>query len=163
MYSKSTNHSKMPRSATQFHSGKHPDDACTYSAGPEGTRRGFQNSTMKCSGAYRSWDIFATRKRTRCWPHLELSEKLKRRSWRYLRSPVLSLFSTNKNTKFVKTTIYTELFTRRRQKPDKHSTSTYTDWFAQRRWKPEQTTTQRKFWSWTSKANTSRQRRHEQK
>ena len=27
-----------------------------------------------------------------------------------MRSPVLSLFSTNKNTKFVKTTIYTELF-----------------------------------------------------
>ena len=33
------------------HPGKHLDDACTYSAGPEGTRRGFQNSTMKCSGA----------------------------------------------------------------------------------------------------------------
>ena len=51
---KSTNHSKIPRSATRFRSGKHSDDACTYSIGPKGTRRGFQNSTIKCSGAYRS-------------------------------------------------------------------------------------------------------------
>ena len=36
---------------------------------------------------------------------------------------VLSLFSANKNTKFVETTIYTELFTSHRRKPDKHSTS----------------------------------------
>ena len=34
------------------------------------------------------------------------AKELKRRSRRYLRSPVLSLFSTNKNRKFVKTTIY---------------------------------------------------------
>ena len=32
------------------------------------------------------------------------------------RSPVLSLFSTNKNTKSAKTTIYTELFTWKRQR-----------------------------------------------
>ena len=29
---------KIPRSATWFHSGKHLDDACTYSVGPEGIR-----------------------------------------------------------------------------------------------------------------------------
>ena len=29
---------KIPRSAIWFCSGKHSDDACTYSAGPEGTR-----------------------------------------------------------------------------------------------------------------------------
>ena len=50
----------------------------------------------------------------------------------------------DRSRKFVKTTIYTE-------------------WSTQRRWKLEQTTTQRKFWSWTSKVKTSRQRRHEQK
>ena len=43
---------KIPRSTTWFHSGKHSDDACTYSAGHEGTRRGFQNSTMKYSEAF---------------------------------------------------------------------------------------------------------------
>ena len=53
---------------------------------------------------------------------LNTAQKLKRRSWRYLRSPVLSPFSTNKSPKFVKTTFYNELFTRRRRKPDKHST-----------------------------------------
>ena len=91
--------------------------------------------------------FFATREGARCRPHLELSKKkLKRRSWRYLRSPVLSLFSTNKNTKFVKTTIYTKLFTRRRRKPDKHSTdqeslsrqrSTSTGLFTWHRRKPD--------------------------
>ena len=58
--------------------------------------------------------------------------------------PVLSLFSTNKNTKFIKTTIYTELLTSHRRKPDKHSSnqeslsrqqSTYTEfvYMAQRK------------------------------
>ena len=32
---------KILRSATWFRTRKHSDDACTYSAGPEGTRRGF--------------------------------------------------------------------------------------------------------------------------
>ena len=50
---KSTNHSKIPRSATRSHSRKHSDNACSNSARPEGTRRGFQSSTMKCSGACR--------------------------------------------------------------------------------------------------------------
>ena len=50
---KSTNHSKIPRSATRFHSRKHSDDACSCSARPEGTRRGFQSSTMKCLGVCR--------------------------------------------------------------------------------------------------------------
>ena len=59
---------------------------------------------MRVVGKPNTKDVFANRERTRCWPHLELSEKLKR-SWRYLRSPTLSLFSTNKSTKFVKTTI----------------------------------------------------------
>ena len=43
---KGTHHPKISRSATQFHSRKHSDDACSYSARPEGTRRGFQSSTM---------------------------------------------------------------------------------------------------------------------
>jgi hypothetical protein len=51
-FPKSAHHSKISRSATRFHSRKHSDDACFYSAKPEGTRRGFQSSTMKCSGAY---------------------------------------------------------------------------------------------------------------
>ena len=50
---KSTHHSKIPRSAIWFHSRKYSDDACSYSTMPEGTRRGFQSSTMKCSGACR--------------------------------------------------------------------------------------------------------------
>ena len=44
----------IPRSATRFCSRKHSDDACSCSTRLEGTRRGFQNSTMKCSGACRS-------------------------------------------------------------------------------------------------------------
>ena len=50
---KSTHHSKIPRSATWFHSRKHSGDACSYSARPGGTRQGFRSSTMKCSGACR--------------------------------------------------------------------------------------------------------------
>ena len=50
---KGTHHAKISRSATRFRSRKHSDDACSCSARPEGTRRGFQNSTMKCSGACR--------------------------------------------------------------------------------------------------------------
>ena len=50
---KGTHNTKISRSATRFHSRKHSDDACSYSARSEGTRRGFQSSTMKCSGAYR--------------------------------------------------------------------------------------------------------------
>ena len=50
---KGTHHSKIPGSATWFHSRKHLDDTCFYSARPEGTRQGFQSSTMKCSGACR--------------------------------------------------------------------------------------------------------------
>ena len=50
---KSTHHSKIPRSATWFHSRKHSGNACSCSARPEGTRQGFQSSTMKCSGACR--------------------------------------------------------------------------------------------------------------
>ena len=42
---------KISRSATRFRSEKHPDNACTCSARPEGTRRGFQSSTIKYSGA----------------------------------------------------------------------------------------------------------------
>ena len=58
----------------------------------------------------------------------------------------LSLFSTNKNTKFVETTVYTELFTSHRRKLDKHSTnqgslsrhqSTYTKLFIRHKQKPE--------------------------
>ena len=41
---------KIPRSATWFRSRKHSDDACSCSTRLEGTRQGFQNSTMKCSG-----------------------------------------------------------------------------------------------------------------
>ena len=48
---KGTHHSKILESATWFRSEKYSDDACFYSARPEGTRRGFQSSTMKCSGA----------------------------------------------------------------------------------------------------------------
>ena len=44
---------KIPRSATWFRSGKHSDDACSCSTRLEGTRQGFQNSTMKCLGACR--------------------------------------------------------------------------------------------------------------
>ena len=51
LFSKSTHHSKIQRSATWFHSRKHSDDPCSYST--RGTRRGFHISTMKCSGAYR--------------------------------------------------------------------------------------------------------------
>ena len=50
---KGTQHSKIPESATWFHSRKHSDNACFYSTRPKGTRRGFQSSTMKCSGACR--------------------------------------------------------------------------------------------------------------
>ena len=50
---KGTHHSKIPESATWFCSEKYSDDACFYSARPEGTRRGFQSSTMKFSGACR--------------------------------------------------------------------------------------------------------------
>ena len=50
---KGTHHAKISRSATRFHSRKYSDDACSYSTRPEGTRRGFQSSTMKCSGACR--------------------------------------------------------------------------------------------------------------
>ena len=50
-FQKSTHHTKISRSATRFQSRKHSDDACSCSTGLEGTRRGFQNSTMKCSGA----------------------------------------------------------------------------------------------------------------
>jgi hypothetical protein len=49
-FPKSAHHLKISRSATQFHSRRHSDDACFYSARPEGTRWGFQSSTMKCSG-----------------------------------------------------------------------------------------------------------------
>ena len=50
---KGTHHAKISRSATRFRSRKHSDDSCSCSAGSEGTRRGFQSSTMKCSGACR--------------------------------------------------------------------------------------------------------------
>ena len=50
---KGTHHSKISGSALWFHSRKHSDDTCFYSARPKGTRRGFQSSTMKCSGACR--------------------------------------------------------------------------------------------------------------
>ena len=45
-----------PRSATRFRTGKYSDDACSCSARPEGTRRSFQNSTIKYSGTYQSQD-----------------------------------------------------------------------------------------------------------
>ena len=51
--SKSTHHLKFSRSATWFRSKKHSDDACSYSTRSEGTRRGIQSSTMKCSRACR--------------------------------------------------------------------------------------------------------------
>ena len=50
---KGTHHVKISRSATRFRSRKHSDDACSCSTRPEGTRRGFKSSTMKCSGACR--------------------------------------------------------------------------------------------------------------
>ena len=50
---KSTHHSKVPRSATRFHSRKHSDDVCYYSSRPEKAKRDFQSSTMKCSGTCR--------------------------------------------------------------------------------------------------------------
>ena len=50
---KGTHHAKISRSATQFQSRKHSDDACSCLTRLEGTRRGFQNSIIKCSGAYR--------------------------------------------------------------------------------------------------------------
>ena len=50
---KGTHHAKISRSATRFRSRKHSDDACSCSTRLEGTRRGFQNSTMKCSAACR--------------------------------------------------------------------------------------------------------------
>ena len=50
---KGTHHAKISRSATRFRSRKHSDDTCSYLARPEETRRGFQSSTMKCSGACR--------------------------------------------------------------------------------------------------------------
>ena len=62
----------------------------------------------------------------------------------------LSLFSTNKNTKFIETAVYTGLFTSHRQKPDKHSTDqgslpkhqpTYTELFTRHKLKPEKNTT----------------------
>ena len=52
-FKKGTHHAKISRSATQFRSRKHSDNACSCSMRLEGTRRGFQNSTMKCSGACR--------------------------------------------------------------------------------------------------------------
>ena len=52
-FQKSTHHSKIPRSATRFHSRKHSDDVCSYSTRLEGAKRDFQSSTMKCSGACR--------------------------------------------------------------------------------------------------------------
>ena len=50
---KGTHHAKISQSATRFRSRKHSDDACSCSARPERTRRGFQSSTMKCSRACR--------------------------------------------------------------------------------------------------------------
>ena len=41
---------KIPRSATWFRSRKHSDDACSYSARPEGTRRGFQKLNHEVLG-----------------------------------------------------------------------------------------------------------------
>ena len=52
-FQKSTHHSKIPRSATRFHSRKHLDVICSYSTRPEGAKRVFQSSTMKCLGACR--------------------------------------------------------------------------------------------------------------
>ena len=52
-FKKDTYHAKISRSATRFRSRKHSDDARSCSTRLEGTRRGFQNSTMKCSGACR--------------------------------------------------------------------------------------------------------------
>ena len=52
-FKKGTHHAKISRSAARFRSRKHSDDACSYLMRLEGTRRGFQNSTVKCSGAYR--------------------------------------------------------------------------------------------------------------
>ena len=52
-FKKGTLHAKISQSATWFRSRKHPNDACSCSARPERTRRGFQSSTMKCSGACR--------------------------------------------------------------------------------------------------------------
>ena len=53
-FQKDTRHAKILRSTTRFRSRKHSDDACSCSTRLEGTRRGFQNSTMKCSRACRS-------------------------------------------------------------------------------------------------------------
>ena len=62
---KGTHHVKISRSATRFRSRKHSDDACFYLARPEGTRRSFQNSTMKCSGACRCGTHGMPRKKER--------------------------------------------------------------------------------------------------
>ena len=50
---KGTHHAKISRSAARFRSRKHLDNACSCSTRLEGIRRGFQNSTMKCSRACR--------------------------------------------------------------------------------------------------------------
>ena len=58
---------------------------------------------------------FCNQERTRCWPHPELSQKEA--------EDVLSLFSTNKNTKFIETMVYTKLFTRHKHSRDQESLS----------------------------------------
>ena len=45
-----------PRSATWFRTRKYSGNACSCSARPKGTRRSFQNSTIKYSGTYQSQD-----------------------------------------------------------------------------------------------------------
>ena len=52
-FKKGTHYAKISWSATWFRSRKHSDNACSCSARSEGTRRRFQSSTMKCSGACR--------------------------------------------------------------------------------------------------------------
>ena len=58
-------HAKISQSATRFRSRKHSDDACSCSARPKRTRRGFQSSTMKCSGACRCGSHMIPRKEER--------------------------------------------------------------------------------------------------
>ena len=50
---KGKHHAKISQSAIRFRSRKHSNDAFFCSTRLEGTRRGFKNSTMKCSGACR--------------------------------------------------------------------------------------------------------------
>ena len=127
---KSTNHSKTPRSATWFRSAKHSDDACTSRQDLKEQDKASRTQPWSARGLTDPKKFFATRERDIYWTQLELSEKAKK-----------------KRPKFVKTTFYTELFTRRRRKPDKHSirkivkTTIYTELFIRRRRKPDKHST----------------------